>query len=193
MTEQELIDFEYEIEQLFLAKQIRVPVHFSGGNEKQLISIFSNINNEDWVLSTHRNHYHALLKGVPKEEVKQTILNGNSMHMCFSKYRFITSSIVGGILPIAVGISIGIKINNGSNKVYAFVGDMASEMGVFHECIKYSSRNGLPVVFVIEDNGLSVETPTQLCWGELKEAPNIIRYEYERKFPHVGCGVYVTF
>ena len=193
ISKEELIQFEKEISELFLDKQIRVPVHLSGGNESQLISIFKNIHEDDWVLSTHRNHFHVLLKGYPKEEFKDLILSGESMHIYSKEHKILTSAIVGGIIPIAMGIALGIKKSNGKEKVWVFLGDMSAETGIFHECSKYAARNRLPIIFVIENNGFSTNTPTQECWGPYSNKPNIIRYDYERKFPHVGVGKWISF
>jgi len=193
ITKEELIEFEKEISELFLDKKIHVPVHLSGNNEDQLIEIFEDINEKDWVLSTHRNHYHVLLKGMPKEEFKELILSGESMHIYSEKYRILTSAIVGGILPIAVGMALAIKKKRQRRKVWVFIGDMAKETGMFHECHKYAARHELPIKFIIEDNGYSTDTPTQEVWGYQHTKSNIIRYEYERKFPHVGIGAWVSF
>jgi len=76
-----------------------------------------------------------------------------------------TSAIVGGCLPVALGVSIAIKRKSLKNWVWVFVGDMAAEMGIFSECTKYARRNNLPVTFLIEDNNLSVYTPTEEVWG----------------------------
>jgi pyruvate dehydrogenase E1 component alpha subunit len=161
ITKEELIAFEKDISELFLNKQIRVPIHLSGNNENQLIEIFKNINENDWVLSTHRNHYHVLLKGMPKEELKKLILSGESMHIYSEKYRIITSAIVGGVIPIGIGIAMGIKKRRKNNIVWVFIGDMAAETGIFHECHKYATRNKLPIKFIIEDNGYSTDILTQ--------------------------------
>lgn len=193
ITKEELILFEKEISELFLNKKIRVPVHLSGGNEEQLINIFKDIKENDWVLSTHRNHYHILLKGYPKEEFKKLILSGESMHVYSDKYKIITSAIVGGILPIAVGIAMSNKLKHMNSKVWVFIGDMGAESGIFHECVKYASRQKLPINFIIEDNGYSTDTPTQECWGFKKSKKNVFRYNYDRKWPHVGVGEWISF
>jgi len=193
ISKEELIEFENEISERFLNKEIRVPIHLSGGNEEQLIDIFKNIKKEDWVFSTHRNHYHALLKGISRENLLKIILSGESMHIYSKEFNFFSSSIVGGVLPIALGVSISIKRKNEDRKVYVFVGDMASETGMFHECTKYAYRQNLPIVFVVEDNGLSIDSPTQKVWGEYASKSNIIRYKYNRVWPHSGCGKWVGF
>ena len=154
-TESGLIKFEKEIALLFEQKRIRAPVHLSSGNEQQLIAIFKNIKPDDWVCSTHRSHYHALLKGIPSKWVRDRILTGHSITLCNNEHHFITSAIVGGIIPIAVGLAMTGKT------VWVFVGDMAATTGVFHECVCYSTSHNLPIHFVVEDNGVSVNTPTK--------------------------------
>jgi len=193
MEVRELIEFEEEIKDLFEAAKIRAPIHLVGANESTIIEIFKDVKEDDWVFSSHRNHLHALLKGIPKEVLKSKILNGNSMHTASKEHNFMCSSIVGGCLPIALGVAFGIKRYGLKNHVWIFVGDMASEMGVFHECTKYAARNDLPITFVVEDNGFSTDTPTQECWGESDSEPDIIRYKYERKYPHTGSGTFVRF
>jgi pyruvate dehydrogenase E1 component alpha subunit len=192
-TKQELIEFEEEIKDIYLDSKIRAPVHLCGGNEEALIKIFKNINKEDWVFSTHRSHFHALLKGIPKDWVKKEILEKRSMHINNKEHKFFTSAIVGGALPIALGTALALKRKNAENKVWVFVGDMAAEMGVFHECTKYAARHNLPITFVVEDNGISVNTPTQKVWGESNSTANIIRYKYNRIYPHHGAGKWITF
>jgi pyruvate dehydrogenase E1 component alpha subunit len=174
---QQLIAFEKDIADTFERGEIKAPVHLTGGNEQNLINIFKYIGVNDWVCSTHRSHYHALLKGVPPNEVKQAILDGHSITLNFREYKFITSAIVGGIIPIAVGLAMA------GERVWCFVGDMASETGIFHESIKYATGQNLPITFVVEDNNMSVDTPTDKVW----------RYSYQRKWPHQGNGRWVTF
>ena len=193
MKKQELIQFEEDIKNEFLAAKIRAPVHLSRGNEDQLIEIFKQIGKHDWVFSTHRSHYHALLHGIDKEWIKSEILEGRSIHLMNKEHRFFTSAIVGGNLPIALGMAIALKRKKSKNHVWVFSGDMAAEMGPFYECSKYAAKNNLPITFIIEDNGLSTNTPTQEVWGKSKTGANIIKYQYERGFPHINCGVWVTF
>ena len=193
MNKEDLMQFEEEIKQLFLDKKIRAPVHLSVGSENPLIKIFKNVKKDDCVFSTHRSHYHALLKGVGSEWLKSEILQKRSIHIYNKEHKFFASAIMSGILPIAVGVAMALKRKRSKNKVWAFVGDMTAEMGMFHECTKYAARHKLPVIFVVEDNGLSVNTPTQKIWGKSKSRPKIIRYKYKRKYPHQGCGAWVVF
>lgn len=192
MTRAELIAFSEKMAVLFSEGQILTPVHLSGGNEDKLIDIFDAIGEDDWVFSTYRSHYHALLKGIPVGELEAMLLEGRSMHIASNRYKFFTSSIVGGCLSIATGVAMGIKRRGGSEKVWCFIGDMASTMGVYSECERYAEGQDLPIRFVIEDNSLSVETPTNDVWGN-QGLPAGDYYYYERTYPHQGAGVFVEF
>ncbi len=194
LTAEDLIAFENDIIEIYEAGKIKAPVHFCKGNEEQLIEIFKKVGKDDWIFSTHRSHYHALLKGVDPLWLKREILEKRSIHINNKEYKTFTSAIVGGILPIALGVALAIKLKKTNERVWAFVGDMCAEMGVFHECTKYAKRHNLPITFVVEDNNLSVNTPTQKVWGENDFGnANIIRYKYKRICPHHGSGKWVTF
>jgi len=197
LTAEDLIAFEQDIAQLFDAGLIRSPVHLAGGNEEALIDIFKWIDpKNDWVAVQWRSHYHALLKGVPSQEVKQAILDGRSIAMCFPKYRVIASALVGGIAPIAMGIAWGIKRGGKRGKVWCFLGDMTAKTGIVGETLQYAMGHDLPIQFVIEDNGKSVCTDTKAAWGEpvipSSSAP-VRSYQYEMSRAHVGTGTWVRF
>lgn len=180
MTPADLQNFESQIADVFAQGQISGPVHLSGGNEDQLIKIFQEVQPEDWVLSTWRSHYHALLKGVPAPLVKAEILAGRSMMLHFPKYNFLTSAIVGGILPLACGLAAG------GAKVWCFVGDMAATTGIFKEATQYALGQNLSITFVTEDNELSTNTPTVEAWGvgdDIRKT-QFKRYLYARRWPH---------
>ena len=195
MDKKDLINFELEIKKIYESGNIRAPIHLSGNNENQLIKIFKKIDiKNDWVFSTWRNHYHALLKGIPKDWLKKQIIKGKSMGIINKKHRFYSSAIVGGIIPIAMGVAKSIKLKNLKNKVWVFIGDMTFETGVFHECYKYSKNHSLPIKFVVEDNGLSTNTPTKKTWIKKSKIPkNVYYYKYKRKFPHHGTGGWILF
>ncbi len=192
-TKEELIDFELEIKQMYLDGKLKSPLHLSGGNEEHVIALFKDIQPEDWIFTTYRSHYHALLKGVPQDWLKQWILENKSIHVMNKEHRVVTSAIVGGTLSQALGTALAIKLKGGSNRVWAFCGDMTAESGTFYEVTKYARRNNLPITFVVEDNGLSTDTPTQICWGLQDGGPNVVRYSYKRTYPHYGVGVFIDF
>ena len=200
-TKQDLIDFENEIAEAFNRAQIRAPVHLYSNNEAEMIRIFRDldIGPEDWVLCSWRSHYQCLLKGVPRDLVKSEILAGRSISLCFPEHRIFSSAIVTGVLPIAVGVAMSIQRAGGKNKVFCFMGEMTSETGVAHECIKYSRNHDLPIHFIVEDNGKSVCTDTRSAWNQevltyesLRDS-RITYYRYESHYPHAGAGQRVQF
>ena len=196
---EQLIAFEEDIAEEFNAANIKAPVHLYSGNENKIIKLFKRVRPQDWVLCSWRSHYQCLLKGVPPKEVKAEIMAGHSITLNFPKYRILSSAIVTGVLPIAVGLGMGIQHDGGNERVWCFLGDMTSETGAAHECIKYVRNHKLPVHFVIEDNGKSVCTDTRQTWNTEKltyedvNDPYITYYKYESKYPHAGAGQRVQF
>ena len=205
----ELVKFEQEIAELYESGQIKAPVHLRDGNEKILKDLFVElgIGKEDYLYSTWASHLHALLKGVPAEQVRQDILEGRSITLHYPEYNFYSSAIVGGISPIAAGTALALKKQNKTNRVYCFLGDMAFRTGITHESIMYSISKDLPITFIVEDNGKSVGTPTEECWGKittksvfdlydqlsLQSLTNVVYYKYDISYPHSGTGVFVEF
>ena len=194
MHKKDLINFEKRVQKVYEAGEIKAPVHLSGNNENQLIEIFKKIDKDDWVFSSWRNHYHALLHGFDPEELFNLIKEGKSMGINSVKHKFYSSSIVGGSLPIALGVAQSIKLKKETSKVWCFIGDMTFETGIFHECYKYSRNFDLPLEFVIEDNNMSTNTPTDEAWNQKSEIPDdVYYYQYERNFPHHGTGKWILF
>lgn len=199
VTKNDLIRFETRVANAFNSGKIYAPVHLYSGNEDQLIDVFKGVDSSDWVLCSWRSHYQCLLKGVPEEEVFEEIIGGRSISLCFPKYKILSSGIVGGILPIATGIALSIKLKKGANKVHCFLGEMTAETGIAYESIKYSRNFDLPIRYIVEDNGLSVCSDTRQTWGatELQyegiDDPMIYYYKYRTKYPHAGAGERVQF
>jgi pyruvate dehydrogenase E1 component alpha subunit len=215
ISSHDLISFEDEIAELFNNGLIKAPVHLYSGAETPMMEVFKDIDIEhDWVCCTWRNHYQALLKGIPREIVKQEILDGKSMVMNLPEYKFLCSSIVGGIPSIATGIALALRHQKKAGRVWCWVGDMSAETGAFHEALKYSVNHNLPITFVVEDNAKSVCTPTREVWrtsdypyyidadtaeftrtnaGVYKQ-PHLYYYRYTNfKYPHAGAGKRVQF
>ena len=210
ISKEELITFEKKISGLYKEGKIRAPVHLAKNNEEELISIFKYVKEDDWVFCSYRNHYPALLKGIPEKRLEKDIVDGHSMHIMNKEHKFYSSSIVPGQLSIALGTALALKLKNSPNHVWAFCGDMASETGVFHEVTKYASGHNLPITFIVESAGWGVYTPTKKVWGlenfnestrvssknleeSIQSGSKILRYEYERGWPHHGIGLWVEF
>jgi pyruvate dehydrogenase E1 component alpha subunit len=209
MNKEQLIEFENKVAAKFNNAEIRAPIHLYHGNEEQMMKIFEKIDVvNDWVCCTWRNHYQCLLKGVPEDLLMEKIVAGKSMIMNLADYKIVCSSIVGGIPSIAVGIAESIKRNKQKSRVWCWLGDMSAETGAFNEAYKYSVNHNLPITFIIENNGLSVTSPTDEVWGSFSpwyipfyhqdmnwyEGENLIAYTYKNeKYPHAGAGVRVQF
>ena len=68
------------------------------------------------------------------------------------------------------------------------------ETGVFHEAYKYARNFKLPLQWVVEDNNMSVHTPTDMAWGKKSRVPGgVIYYKYDMEYPHHGTGKWVNF
>lgn len=194
LTSDDLMAFENKIVDHWETAKIRGPVHLSNGNEEQLIEVFKRIKTTDWVFSTWRSHYHALLKGIDPAIIEQDILAGKSITICNMENKFYSSAIVGGTLSIALGVAQAIKDNASDEKVWCFIGDMSFESGIFYEVHKYARNFDLPLYFIVEDNGVSTNTPTTATWNQKRDIPeDVIWYEYKSKFPHYGTGKWVVF
>jgi len=187
LQKKDLIDFESHITDLYRDCKLPFLFHLSGGNEDQLLSIFSNIKEGDYVLSTHRNHYHALLHGIPAKELEEKILDGRSMFIFDRKRNFFTSAIIGGTVAIATGIALALKRKKSAQKVWCFVGDGTEDTGHLFEAARYVDGFDLPCTFIIEDNNRSVTTTKIDRWGKAIN-PNfpscVQKYSYTIPWPH---------
>lgn len=199
LTAADLVAFEEEIAAAFNAGKIRAPVHLYSGNEEVMLDLFRDVQPNDWVCCSWRSHYQCLLKGVPHEAVRAEILAGRSISLCFPEYRVLSSAIVGGILPIALGLALAIKLEGGTNRVHCFMGEMTAETGAAHVCMKYSENHDLPIRWIVEDNGKSVCTDTRAAWNqptlshEQSVSGRVCYYKYQTRYPHAGAGQRVQF
>jgi TPP-dependent pyruvate/acetoin dehydrogenase alpha subunit len=178
-TSSSLIAFEDRIRAHWLAGNIATQVHLCGGNEDRLIDIFTHIRPGDWVFSTHRNHYHALLCGMPEAELEQAILDGRSMFsfrrarlptedrpgydLTFDGCNLVGTAILAGQCGIAAGVAWHCQwsrhpLAHLAPKVWCFLGDGAEEEGHFYEAALWVEANNLPCTFIIEDNGYQMDT-----------------------------------
>jgi pyruvate dehydrogenase E1 component alpha subunit len=193
-TVEQLQEFEQTIVKHWEDAKIRGPVHLSDGNEKPLIDIFKRVKTTDWVFSTWRSHYHALLKGISPNWLENEILAGKSITICNTEERFYSSAIVSSTIAIALGTALSIKQSGGDEKVWCFIGDMSFETGAFYEAHKYARNFDLPLYFVVEDNGISTYTPTKATWGKTRDLPDdVVHYKYKSKYPHYGSGKWIAF
>ena len=196
MTKDELIEFEAKIAELWEAGELPYLIHLSGGNEDQLIKIFEEVKDGDWIFSTHRNHYHALLAGIERSRLLRLICQGDSMFVYDRSRNFLTSAILSGHCGIAAGVAWALKAEGSPNKVWCFLGDGAQDEGHIWEAAQFVVNHDLPCVFVIEDNDRAVETSKQdrhPLMGTGRQAQLDIRTKgryiaYIPTYPHAGSG-----
>lgn len=202
VTKDEIIAFEKEIADIFATGVIRAPVHLRAGREEALIKIFKDyqIGDDDYVFGFWDSHELALLKGVPRQELKQAILDGKSISLCFPKHKLLCSGIVGSLMGTAAGVAWALKNQGKKGRVFLFCGDMSAETGIFHEAVKYVVNFDLPATFIVSDNGVSVMTDTRAVWGNpqpwFKGTPyekKIIHFKYINGYPHSGLGKLIKF
>jgi len=202
ITKDEIIAFEQDIAGVFATGVIRAPVHLRAGREDALIKIFHDhqINDDDYVFGFWDSHELALLKGVPPAELKQAIIEGKSISLCFPKQKVLCSGIVGSLMGTAAGVAWALKNQGKKGRAFLFCGDMSAETGIFHEAVKYVTHFDLPATFIVCDNGVSVMTNTRETWGSpepwfigTKYENKIIYFKYTNGYPHSGLGKLIKF
>lgn len=190
ITKKELIDFETKIADIFDEGKLPYLIHYSGGNEDQLIEIFKEINEGDYIFSTHRNHYHYLLAGGIPDDLEKKIMSGKSMFVFNRKLNFFSSSIVAATPSVAAGVALALKRKGSEQCVWCFVGDGAEDEGHFYEAVRYVDGWNLPCTFIIEDNDRSVNATKHERYGNpISVWPDCVkRYRYFPTYPHGGNG-----
>jgi TPP-dependent pyruvate/acetoin dehydrogenase alpha subunit len=150
---------------------IRGYLHPYLGEEAIAVGTISALEPDDYIVSTHRGHGHAIAKGHDPKLMLAELLGkatgycrgrGGSMHVAnLDLCNLGANGIVGGGMPIAAGAGMAIKQKKGSQVVVCFFSDGASNNGVFHESINLAAIYHLPVIFVLENNQYAVSTPIE--------------------------------
>ncbi len=150
-------------------QEMRCPVHLSIGQEAPSAAFSLATQREDYAVSTHRGHAHFLAKGGSLNAMIAEIYGkstgcsrgrGGSMHLADKNIGFMgTSAIVGNSIPVGVGLGLALQIEGRAQASCIFLGDGATEEGVFYESATFAALKGLPVVFFCENNLYSVYSP----------------------------------
>lgn len=156
------------ISQKYPLNIIRTPVHLCFGQEAIPVGVSNNLFNFDKVLSGHRSHGHFLSKGGSLTSLFAELLGkesgcakgrGGSQHLIDLSVNFIASApILGGTIPIGVGLAFANKLSSQTGVVVSYFGDAVLEEGIFWESISFAALHELPILFVVENNRLSVHT-----------------------------------
>ena len=191
LKKEDLIRYENEIVDMYDNGEITSMLHVCGGNEDELISIFKNIKEGDYIFSSHRTHYHYLLAGGNIEDLKNKLINGESMYVFNKDINFLSTSIVAGAPCISAGIALGLKMSKSDKHVWCFIGDGAEDQGHFYEAVRYVEGFDLPCTFIIEDNDRSVDATKKDRYGNSEMIWNekyVIKYNYIPTYPHTGTN-----
>jgi pyruvate dehydrogenase E1 component alpha subunit len=172
--------FEEECAKLYSATKIRGFLHLCIGQEAVAAGVMPALAPEDAVVATYREHGHALARGVPAGPVMAEMFGkaegcsrgrGGSMHLFDAKTRFYGgNAIVGGGLPLAVGLALADKYLGRERVTACFFGEGAVAEGEFHESLNLAALWRLPVLFCCENNLYAMgtalgrsESETDLC------------------------------
>ncbi len=172
--------FEESCAELYGAGKIRGFLHLYIGEEAVAAGALSVLRPDDAVVATYREHGHALVRGLTAKSIMAEMFgkvtgcchgHGGSMHLFDAATRFYGgNAIVGGGLPMAVGLGLADRMQHVERVTACFFGDGAVAEGVFHESMNLAALWKLPVLFCCENNGYAMgtslersESQTDLC------------------------------
>lgn len=161
--------FEEQAEKSYMAGKIHGTMHLSIGQEASAVGAVSALNPDDFILSTHRGHGHCIAKGADLQLMMAEFYGkangycrgrGGSMHIADIECGNLgANGVVGGGIPMAVGVGIGLKMQNEGKILLSFFGDGAASTGAFHESMELSVVFQVPVVYVCENNQYAMSFP----------------------------------
>ncbi len=164
--------FEERCAELYTQEKIRGFLHLYVGEEAAAVGVLQALGPEDAVVATYREHGHALVCGVPARAIMAEMFGrqegcshgrGGSMHLFDVAHRFFGGNgIVGGGLPIAVGLALADKLQGRRRVTACFFGEGAVAEGEFHESLNLAALWGLPVLFCCENNLYAMGTALAL-------------------------------
>jgi pyruvate dehydrogenase E1 component alpha subunit len=160
---------EEAIADRYSEQKMRCPVHLSIGQEAVAVGVCKAALHSDYLISNHRAHAHYLAKGGNLKAMIAEICGkstgcclgrGGSMHLVDRSVGMLGSTpIVGGSIPVGVGLAFATQLKGESPVTIIFFGEGSTEEGVFAECLNFASLKNLPVLFVCENNFYSVYSP----------------------------------
>jgi len=178
--------FEEKCAELYTAAKIRGFLHLYVGEEAVAVGVMEALHPEDAVVSTYREHGHALARGMSARSIMAEMYGkvegcsrgrGGSMHLFDAKTRFYGgNAIVGGGIPIAVGLALADRLRSQPGVTSCFFGDGAVAEGEFHESLNLAALWKLPVLFVCENNLYAMGTRLDLAQAETNLAKKAAAY-----------------
>lgn len=190
---------EERISELYSEQEMRCPVHLSIGQEAPAVGVCAHLSNKDVVMSAHRAHAHYLAKGGNLKSMiaelygKKTgcaMGKGGSMHLVDLESGFFAAvPIVGSTIPIATGVAWGFKMKKQKNITVAFLGDGATEEGVFSESLDFASLKSIPILFVCENNYYSVYSNLSVRQAENRDICKIVESHGIKAYKEYGNDI----
>jgi len=169
--------FEERAAELYGAGKIRGFLHLCVGEEAVAVGVMRALTEADAVVSTYREHGHALARGVPAERIMAEMFGkaegccrgrGGSMHLFDASHRFYGgNAIVAGGLPLATGLALADKMLGRRAVTVCLFGDGAVAEGEFHECMNLAALWRLPVLFLCENNLYAMGTALALTESQV--------------------------
>ena len=163
--------FEDKVAEMYSRGKITGFCHLYAGEEGVAVGAIYALYDKDYVVSTYREHGHCLAKGASARSVMAELFgkvtglsrgHGGSMHLFDQTVRFMGGyAIVGGGLPLAVGLGLSCQYKEEPEVVCCFFGDGALPQGAFHESLNMASLWKLPVIFICENNFYGMGTMVQ--------------------------------
>jgi pyruvate dehydrogenase E1 component alpha subunit len=179
--------FEERCVELYSAAKIRGFMHLYIGEEAVAVGVMQALNSDDAVVATYREHGHALARGVPASALMAEMFGkvegcsrgrGGSMHIFNTATRFYGgNAIVGGGLPIAVGLALADRLRHLPRVTACFFGEGAVAEGEFHESMNLAALWKLPVLFCCENNLYAMGTALERSESETDLALKAAGYE----------------
>ena len=179
--------FEEKCVELYSAGKIRGFLHLCIGQEAVAAGVLSLLEPDDAVVATYREHGHALARGIPAQSILAEMYGklegccrgrGGSMHLFDARTRFYGgNAIVGGGLPLAVGLALADKLQGRPRVTVCFFGEGAIAEGEFHESLNLAALWKLPVLFCCENNLYAMGTALARSEAETDLAVKAASYE----------------
>jgi pyruvate dehydrogenase E1 component alpha subunit len=154
--------FEERCAELYQMEKIRGFLHLYIGEEAVAVGVIENLQPDDALVATYREHGHALVRGMDSGVIMAEMYGkvegcsrgrGGSMHLFDAERRFYGgNAIVGGGLPLAVGLALADKLAGRDQVTVVFFGEGAMAEGEFHESVNLAAIWQLPVLFLCENN-----------------------------------------
>jgi TPP-dependent pyruvate/acetoin dehydrogenase alpha subunit len=163
--------FEEKVDHLFAAGELRGTSHLSAGQEAVAVGACAALHPDDYITSTHRGHGHFLARGADPYRMMAELFGkepgysqgrGGTQHVADFSLNFLgMNGITGGMIPVATGAAFSARYRGSGQIAVAFFGDGASNQGTFHESLNMAAIWRLPVVYLCENNGYAMSSPTR--------------------------------